>query len=180
MDIYIMRHGTTVWNEVGVVQGRCHNRLSKSGKELVQAKAEEFKNTHIDVIVASPLMRTMQTANIVNAYHNVKIIKDDRLLEVDQGVFVRRHKNTLTPEEKEIRKRRDKGYGMETWEECYQRMRDFANNIKKDYGMYNSILIVTHNATATFLASVLNNTTIDYTKGYWYEFDNAEIKHFVI
>ena len=99
MNLYIMRHGTTGWNEKGITQGRSQNRLSKEGKFLAQKQAEKFKNVKFDVIFSSPLMRTMQTANIMNAFHGVKIVKDERLTEIDQGIFTGRHKDSLSSEE---------------------------------------------------------------------------------
>ena len=87
MKLYIMRHGTTVWNEKEIIQGFSKNRLSKSGKLLVEKQAVKHKNTNFDLIIASPMMRTMQTANIMNKFHGIKIVKDDRLREIDQGVF---------------------------------------------------------------------------------------------
>ena len=87
MNIYLMRHGTTVWNEKGITQGRVNNRLSQSGKAIAEQRALELQNVEFDVIFASPLMRTMQTANIINKYHNVKVVKDERLIEIHQGIF---------------------------------------------------------------------------------------------
>ncbi|MGN1208302.1 MAG: histidine phosphatase family protein, partial [Christensenellales bacterium] len=87
MNLFVMRHGTTIWNEKGITQGRSQNRLSKTGIELAKERAKEYANTKFDVIVCSPLMRTVQTANIMNKFHNVKILKDERLLEIDQGYF---------------------------------------------------------------------------------------------
>ena len=44
MEILVMRHGTTVWNEKKITQGRTNNRLSKAGKEIASERAKEFKN----------------------------------------------------------------------------------------------------------------------------------------
>lgn len=49
--------------------------------------ALKYKDTKFDIIFCSPLMRTIQTANIINKFHNVKIVKDERLIEIDQGIF---------------------------------------------------------------------------------------------
>ena len=44
MNLYVMRHGTTVWNEKGITQGRTNNRLSKKGIELVKQVAKQYQN----------------------------------------------------------------------------------------------------------------------------------------
>lgn len=100
MNLYIMRHGTTCWNEKGITQGRTNNRLSKGGIALTESVSENHQNCNFDVIYSSPLTRTIQTANIMNKFHNAKIIKDNRLIEIDQGTFSGRHKDSLSEEEK--------------------------------------------------------------------------------
>ena len=78
MNIYVMRHGTTVWNEKGITQGLTNNRLSKNGVALTEKVSLEYKNIKFEAIYCSPLTRTVQTANIMNKYHNLKIIKDTK------------------------------------------------------------------------------------------------------
>ena len=50
MNIYIVRHGTTVWNQKGISQGHSQNRLSESGKQLVIQTANKHKDTKFDII----------------------------------------------------------------------------------------------------------------------------------
>ena len=100
MNLYVMRHGRTNWNEKGIIQGRRNNMLSKTGKEQVENTAQMYKDVKFDVIICSPIKRTMQTANIVNKYHNVKIIKDEDIIEVDQGDFAGRLNSSLTEQER--------------------------------------------------------------------------------
>ena len=73
MKIYVMRHGTTIWNEKGITQGRTNNHLSSSGVELTKKTSKEYQNTKFDVIICSPLFRTVQTVNLMNKYHNVDL-----------------------------------------------------------------------------------------------------------
>lgn len=90
MNLYVIRHGRTNANEQGVIQGRRMGRLSKTGEKDLEKLAKDFEDTKIDIIVSSPLMRTLQTAKIYNQYHNVKIVKDDLLLEVEEGGVYRK------------------------------------------------------------------------------------------
>lgn len=173
-----MRHGTTVWNEKGITQGRTNNRLSKAGILLVEEKAEQCKDIKFDAIICSPLMRTIQTANIMNRYHNVKIFKDNLLTEIDQGVFSRRKWSSMTDEEIKIKKKRPKEYGMESYEEAYQRAEVFLRYLPKKYPFKN-VLVVTHNCTATFLEDILTSRPKDFKNvKFLRNFDNAEIKAF--
>ena len=154
MNLYVMRHGTTVWNECGITQGRTNNRLSKQGKLLTEQVAEEYKNVNFEVIYCSPLFRTVQTANIMNKYHKAKIIKDERLIEIDQGIFAGRSKFDLTDEERKLKFSRDKSCGMESYECAYNRVKDFLSYIKA-HCKFSNVLIITHNCNATFLEVLL-------------------------
>ena len=180
MNIYVMRHGTTNWNEKRIHQGRSQNRLSKAGKELAEKVALENKNLKIDVIYVSPLMRTIQTAKIMNQYHNVKMIKDERLIEIDQGIFTRRKMNSLTEEEIKLRDSRSPSCKMESYESVYSRIKNFVEDIKQNEKNKN-ILIVTHKYCSSYLELALTNQNPNHNNPAQRElFKNAELKKFVI
>lgn len=176
MNIYIMRHGTTVWNEKGITQGRSNNRLSKNGVLLTKSVAEKYAQTKFDAIVCSPLFRTVQTANLMNSFHKVKIFKDERLTEIDQGIFTGRNPNTLSNEECQLKKQRSKKAKMESLQECFDRVKNFLTNLKSDYPFEN-LLIITHNCCASFLYDIIENIPIDFSdKKFICNFDNAEVR----
>ena len=180
MNLYVLRHGTTVWNEKGITQGRSQNRLSKSGCKLVERVAKDFANTKIDLIVSSPLMRTIQTSNIINKYHNVKIIKDEAITEMDQGIFTAKKYKTLTDLEKKQKHERSKITKMESFEHGYNRALDFVNKIKSEY-KNKDILVVTHNNIASFIELIALNKKVDFNnREQMSNFKNAELKHFTI
>ena len=180
MNIYIMRHGTTVWNENGITQGRSNNRLSKSGKELTEQVSANFKDVQIDLIFVSPLMRTMQTSNIINTYHNVKIIKDERLIEIHQGIFTGKKWSNLTKEERELKNLRDYSCGMESYESVYERVNNFIQDIKS-HCPFENILIITHNVCASLMYIILSGQNVDIlNNNHVKKFKNAEIKKLTI
>ena len=176
MKIYIMRHGTTVWNEQHKTQGLSQNRLSRAGISLVETASKDFANTIIDVIYSSPLMRTMQTANIMNKYHNVKIKKDDRLIEIDKGIFTGRFAKTLTEKEKQLRSINHPSCKMESYGHVYERVKAFVCELKNN-SKFENILIVTHGVVARFLYAVLTDEKIDVNNSEaFHKFANAEIR----
>ncbi|MGN0961618.1 MAG: histidine phosphatase family protein [Christensenellales bacterium] len=179
MKLYVMRHGTTIWNEKGITQGRSNNRLSESGKALTREVAKQYKDYKFDIIYSSPLMRTMQTANIMNEYHKVKIVKDKRLIEIDQGIFTGRKKASLTDEEKKLKFAKDASCGMESYESVRDRSKDFLDFLKQNYDDKN-VLIITHNANASIINCVIENIEINYHNRNLYNFKNAEIRCFDI
>ena len=180
MEIYVLRHGTTNWNEKGIIQGRRHNRLSKNGVQLVENRAEENKDLPVDIIYASPLFRTMQTTKIFNKYHNAKVIKDDRLLEINQGILSGRKRSTLNEEEKQQRQLRSKSYGMESYKEVYERAKLFIEDIIKKE-KHEHILIVSHNCVCSYIDCVLTKRKPEFDDPKKAcIFGNAELKKYSI
>ena len=179
MKIYIIRHGTTCWNEKQIIQGFSNNRLSSAGKVLVEQSSKKYKDTKFDVIFSSPLMRTMQTANIMNKYHNVRIIKDARLIEVNQGIFTGRKKSSLTEEEKLLRKQKSASCGMENFISVYERTKDFLEFVKTL--KYDNVLIVTHNVNASLMDCILKNEKVNFEdKKQTNNYHNAEVRSYKI
>ena len=176
MNLYVMRHGTTCWNEKGIIQGRSNNRLSKNGKALVEQVAKKHKSTPFDVIVCSPLMRTVQTANIMNKYHGVKVIKDARIIEINQGIFSGRARKDMTEAEKVLQQSRLKENGQETFAEIDKRIEQFVASIKTDYP-YDNVLVVTHDICAVVIEYFVNHGKVPFEK---IDFANAELKKFTI
>lgn len=181
MEIYVMRHGTTIWNEKGITQGRSNNHLSKDGKKLAISQSEKYKNTHFDVIYSSPLTRTFQTAKIMNQFHNSKIIKCDLLNEIDQGIFTGRKFSSLTEEEKLLKSTKAPETKMENIEQVFERVLKFLDIIKSKH-QNQTLLIVTHNITASLIELALSNGNIfdESFKSNCKLFQNAEIKKFKI
>lgn len=179
MRIYVMRHGTTVWNEKQITQGRSQNRLSKNGKVLAEEASKKIEGVNFDVIFCSPLMRTMQTANIINKKHKVKIIKDERLTEIDQGVFTGRGKNQISESDAILKNSRSEKCKMESYSSVLLRVQNFLQFLKTT--KYNTVFIVTHNVTASLISCVCEKIPVDFNNNkHLRNFDNAEIKMFEI
>jgi broad specificity phosphatase PhoE len=85
--IYMMRHGA-VENPGRIEYGRLPGfPLSEAGQRQAQAMAQTLKRKAPEIcqIVASPMERTRQTADIVSAALGAAIRIDERLTEWDQG-----------------------------------------------------------------------------------------------
>lgn len=179
MKVFIMRHGTTVWNEKGISQGRSNNRLSKNGKLLTFQVAEKYKNQPIDAIFVSPIFRTVQTANIINKFHKAKIIKNDLLIEIDQGIFTGKAWKNLTDEEKRLKNIQDKSCGMESNESVYKRANEFIEFLKTQH--YENVFVITHNVVASLISNILSGIETDFNnRNHLHYFKNAEVKVFEI
>ncbi len=176
MDIYVMRHGETVWNKKGITQGVSNNRLSEDGKIQATITGEKTKHIKFDIIISSPLMRTMQTANIINKFHNVTIVKNPKIIEVAQGKFTGTKYKDLTEEEKKQKATRSDEYGMESIEKIYYRCKEFIDELKLQYHD-KCVLIVTHNMVASMIELI--GKFGDYNEKDFANlklFDNAQLK----
>ena len=182
MVVYIMRHGQTVWNAKDITQGRSQNRLSKLGKAQVEEVAKKFKQGDVDIIITSPLMRTMQTANIVNKVLKAKIVRDKKLIEIDNGVLTGRAKETLTEEEKRLKKENSHLLKMESVQDVVDRVRDFSGFLLSNF-YDKKVLVVTHNIVAFILEKILlkdEKDVLNYYEIHEGKYDNAELRKFTL
>jgi broad specificity phosphatase PhoE len=102
MYLYLIRHGESRHNAVGRIQGHSDVRLSDLGRRQAAAAAELLVGKSIDVLHASPLRRARETAEIVAERLRLPIRFDDRLKEVNVGIFqdhLRSELESLYPEE---------------------------------------------------------------------------------
>lgn len=89
MKLYIARHGQTEWNAKNLLCGRTDLPLNTIGEAQAMQLAERMisEGAQPEVIIASPMMRAMQTAEIVAARLGVQVETEPRLIEQDYGRF---------------------------------------------------------------------------------------------
>jgi len=87
MQLILIRHGETLWNKEGRIQGTSDIELSEAGIEQARHLALSLKGEPISTIHTSPLKRAMKTAEIINEYHRKDIKTHSDLMEMDQGDF---------------------------------------------------------------------------------------------
>ena len=87
MLFYLIRHGESLYNAEGRIQGQSDVELSLLGLRQAAAIADALAEEQIDAIFASPLRRAMQTAEPIAARLGLTIQTDDRLKEIDAGIF---------------------------------------------------------------------------------------------
>lgn len=87
MFLYITRHGKTLWNLESRFQGVKDSPLIESGIRDANDLNKLLINEHFDYVYTSPLGRAKQTCEIIFKNHDVDIICDSRLTEMNFGVF---------------------------------------------------------------------------------------------
>lgn len=148
-----MRHGQAISNVKDLCScwpEKFKNPLTVFGKEMVRESVEKLKEKldlsgqTIDLIFASDLLRTKETAQIVGKIFEIKPKFDKRLREINFGVF--NGKNLIgmwkffKHEEERIKKAPPKG---ESYTQIVKRMMAVVKDIEKKYKARN-ILLVSH------------------------------------
>ena len=85
--LYIIRHGQTDWNVQRRLQGQTDIPLNEAGRAMAEQAAREYREIHFDICFCSPLIRARETAEILMKGRNVPILPDDRLKEMNFGVW---------------------------------------------------------------------------------------------
>jgi probable phosphoglycerate mutase len=83
--IFLVRHGATSLTAEDRFAGSSDVSLSDEGRRQVASLAERLKNECLDAIYASPLGRTVETAQILAAPHGLRPILEPGLREIDYG-----------------------------------------------------------------------------------------------
>jgi probable phosphoglycerate mutase len=81
MLITLVRHGRTLANAGGLLQGRIDNPLDDVGRRQAQAAAAMIGP--VDAVITSPLVRAVETAGAFASASGV--VTDERWLELDYG-----------------------------------------------------------------------------------------------
>ncbi len=156
MNIILVRHGQTDWNLKNKLQGSTNIDLNETGVLQAKQTAKNLANKNIDVIYSSPLNRTLATTNEINKNRNIKVIKDDRLIERGFG-------NLEGLEGKKVNFKKYWDFSLNACDENIESMSTFFNRI---YNFLNdifikykdtpkTILLVTHNGVNLAISSIL-------------------------
>ena len=87
VKLFLVRHGQTDWNINRRFQGQSDVPLNEAGRQQAAALANRLSRERIDVLFASDLQRTHETARIIAARHACEIRVDARLREINFGAW---------------------------------------------------------------------------------------------
>lgn len=87
LEIYLVRHGQTLFNEKDMVQGVCDSPLTQLGKEQAQSSALYLRDVAFTKWYSSPSLRAVDTGEAINQYHHLDVQLDRRLMEMNFGHF---------------------------------------------------------------------------------------------
>src|SRR5437660_6204533 len=100
--VFMVRHGATVMSAEDRFAGATDVALSDEGREQTRRLAERLSHEKVAAVYASPLGRTVETAQILAAPHQLEIQPRDGLREISHGRWeqmTRREVEEKFPEE---------------------------------------------------------------------------------
>ncbi len=101
MEIYLVRHGETLWNKEKRLQGCSDVELNESGIYLAKETGKNLKKVTFDAVYASPLKRAYQTAERMMEGRPISVIQDKRIREISFGVLEGKSIEQMTEQEKQ-------------------------------------------------------------------------------
>ncbi|MCQ2524130.1 MAG: histidine phosphatase family protein [Lachnospiraceae bacterium] len=172
MLLYIMRHGTTDWNEQLRLQGNSNTCLNENGKELARKTAQGLADVTFNHIYSSPLSRAYETASIIAEGRGLNVIKDDRLIEVgfgiDEGVVPQKRTEGCALFFKDPANYKP-AEGAESLEHLCSRAKDFIDNVilpLSDKEPDSTVLITGHGAlNKALMVRIMDRELKDFWAG---------------
>lgn len=123
--MYLVRHGETIDNAHQIMQGQKQGELNEKGLRQAREFRDQWEHREIDVVLASDLKRSIDTASIIAAPHGLEVVTTPLLRERDWGSFTGRYipslKNEVWPDD------------VETLENLLSRAGEFIAYVKKTY-----------------------------------------------
>lgn len=156
LKVYLVRHGQTDYNKQRLLQGRSNISLNSVGRNQATEISHSLSNVKFDAVYASPLIRAIETAAIISGVDEAEIVKDERIIEVDFGIYEKRKYTRmgfwltlywLLPEVFRNPKT------VEGTSEMVERVVSFLNDLKKE--KYENVLVVCHGGIIRVLSGCL-------------------------
>lgn len=164
MELYLVRHGETIWNKEGRYYGHSDIGLSENGLHQAKILGTWFKQIHFDKVFVSPLVRAIDTAKELTDH---PLTKDTRLMEQNFGLFEGKTYEELNqsyPSELHEWNQNYQTYKLpdgESFSMVRQRVDAFVKDLWKEEG---TILIVAHKGTFGHMLASFLHMPLD---GYW-------------
>lgn len=170
MEIYIVRHGETIWNEQKLLQGRTDIELNENGRMLATITGQRLMDTHFDIIYSSPLKRAFETAKLIANGRDIPIITNDLLRELSFGSYEGQNMSLLLKDDSQSFKYFFKQPHLykapadgETLEQLCERASEFMTNVIEPLeDKYSRIMIVAHGAINKAIMTHIKKHELEY------------------
>lgn len=144
MKLYVVRHGQTLFNVKGRIQGWCDSALTVDGRKQAEALSKGLHNVNFTAAYASTSERAIDTANLILNQRNIEVNTLKGLKEMNFGTIEGEYeKDYLAPDGSS----HDKGFvefGGENIAMTTKRLVQTIKDIVKQHNHDDTILIVSH------------------------------------
>ena len=179
---YILRHGEAHSNVKGFVSSwpeKVDNPLTERGVEQAEEAGEKLLGEDIDLVFSSDVLRCKQTAEIVTGQIKVEPKYDERLREIDFGIFngkpVADFVGHFKSRDERINGKAPKG---ESYGDILKRVKNFLDEMEETYEG-KKILVISHQAPLFILEGVLLGYSLEESVNYFTDeklLSNCEIR----
>lgn len=164
MKVIFVRHGQSVGNHYGLIQGHVDFTLSDEGRKQAALTAGEIKKIigkKRPLIFSSDLSRAWETAVIISEQSGLNLpIPDRRLRERNMGVLQNTHWTTVDWEM--VNKFDHKINNLESRETLLERIVDFlAFILSNKLVIGETVIVVTHGGTLSHIYHFLLGVDVD-------------------
>ena len=174
MKLYVARHGETAWNAEYRVCGRTDLPLTERGMEQAEILARNAAGKGITRIVASPMLRAVQTAAPVSELLGLPVETDARLMEQNYGIFegVRRGDPAFLANKRQFCVRYPQGESMM---DLAARVYGFLHELKAKHPE-ETVLLVCHGAVCRTVRSFFRDMSNE--EYFSYSPENASLEEY--
>ncbi|HBO39526.1 MAG TPA: histidine phosphatase family protein [Pasteurellaceae bacterium] len=164
LTFYLIRHGRTLWNEQGLMQGSGNSDLTEEGVRSALLTGQALRNIPFVSAYSSCLQRTIDTANHILTDRNVPLFQHNGLNEhafgAWEGVDVDSIRHTLEFQQMLTDPVNYKALsnGGETWQQLAERAMKAMEDIIQIHQSGN-ILVVSHGHTLRMLLALFDGAT---------------------
>lgn len=85
--IYVVRHGETDWNRLGLYQDTTDVSLNACGRGQARRLAASLGHVHFSAAYTSPLQRARETADVITRGRGVQAVILSELREISYGLW---------------------------------------------------------------------------------------------
>jgi len=159
LEFYFVRHGETLFNTEGLMQGWSDSPLTKEGIEVAEYLGKGLKDIPFLAAYSSTSERAVDTAHLVLQGRNIPLMLDKRLKEVNFGTLEGEKSDDIQTQHPDMLTNPSffKPYGGESTQEVVNRLQSFLGSIANAYqGQSGNILVVTHGMSTVQLVNALD------------------------
>jgi broad specificity phosphatase PhoE len=154
--LYVVRHGTTDWNQSGRIQGHMDIPLNETGRAQARLASIRLAAVRATALYSSDLLRAYETAQIIGQATGLGVVQKPGLREINFGVWQGLSSLQIRERDPEVyAARRANPYdvapaGAETWRQFYDRAVQAVRDILATTAAQR-VIVVTHSGVCTVI-----------------------------